>query len=143
MRPRHVTSLIVALFVALLAVAPVSAGGRPLSTTMTGAQEVPPGDPTGSGTATLRLNPGQGTVCYTLTASVSGTPTAAHIHVAPPGVAGPIVVPLQPPVGGTSSGCASASRELVKAIIQHPENYYVNVHTTLHPAGAIRGQLSK
>lgn len=39
-------------------------GGRRLSTTLTGAAEVPgPGDPDGSGTATLRLNPGQEEIC--------------------------------------------------------------------------------
>jgi hypothetical protein len=131
----------------LLLVTPVAArgqGGRPLATTLTGAQEVPAGDPNGSGTASLRLNPGQGRICYTLTATgLSGMPTAAHIHVAPVGVAGPIVVPLQPPVGGQVSACTTASRELIVAIIQHPENYYVNVHTTVHTSGAIRGQLGK
>ena len=45
---------------------------------------------------------------------------------------------------GTSSGCVPATRELILAIIQEPENYYVNVHTLpLYGAGAVRGQLSK
>jgi hypothetical protein len=144
---RFLSLLALSLLLSLLLVSPVSArgqGGRPLATTLTGAQEVPAGDPNGSGTARLRLNPGQGRICYTLTATgLSGTITAAHIHVAPPGVAGPIVVPLQPPVGGQVSACTTASRELIVAIIQHPEHYYVNVHTSVHPSGAIRGQLSK
>jgi hypothetical protein len=47
------------------------------------------------------------------------------------------------PTSGSSSACASADRDLVKAIIQHPELYYVNVHNSEYPAGALRGQLSK
>jgi hypothetical protein len=69
--------------------------------------------------------------------------TAAHIHVGAAGVAGPVVVPLAPPTG-TSSGCVTGvSPELIKAITQNPQNYYVNVHNAEFPAGALRGQLSK
>jgi hypothetical protein len=122
-------------------------GGRPFATALTGAAEVPgPGDPDGSGTAVIRLNPGQGQVCFELSVSNITLPTTgAHIHVGTSVEAGPVVVSLTPPdESGTSSGCVSADAELIKAIIQSPENYYVNVHTLpLYGAGAVRGQLSK
>ncbi len=119
-------------------------GGRPLSATMTGRVEVPPGDPAGTGTASFQVNAGLGQICYKLTvAHLQGTVTAAHIHVAPAGKAGPIVVPLKAPVTGTSSGCATVKRSLAKDILMHPAAYYVNVHTTIFPAGAVRGQLHK
>ena len=121
-----------------------SAGGRPFSTTLSGAAEVPgPGDPDGSGTAMLTLNQGQGEICYELTVSGIATATAAHIHVGDSTVAGPVVVPLAAPASGTSSGCASVDPDLIKTIRQNPENYYVNVHNAEFPAGALRGQLSK
>ncbi|SRR6266508_4825366 len=64
-------------------------GGVRLSTTLLGANEVPgPGDPDGTGTAVLRLNAGQEQICYTLEVSRIAPATAAHIHVAPVGVAG-------------------------------------------------------
>jgi hypothetical protein len=37
----------------------------------------------------------------------------------------------------------NVARPLVKQILQHPGNFYVNVHTTAFPAGAIQGTLSK
>ena len=140
---------VILIVLTVLALTSVAAnGGRKLTTTLTGAAEVPgPGDPDGSGTVTLRLNPGQGQVCWEIQVSDITLPAiAAHIHEAPFGVAGPVVVPLFPPVpdeSGFSSGCMSADRELIKDIIQNPEEYYVNVHTTDFPAGALRGQLSK
>lgn len=132
-----------ALLVALTLAAPVFAGS-PMVTSLTGAQEVPgPGDPDGSGTATVRVSHGRGEVCYVIEVSGIAPATAAHIHVAPAGVAGPVVVPLTAPTSGSSSGCVSVSRELAKAIMRDPENYYVNVHNSEYPAGALRGQLSK
>jgi hypothetical protein len=146
---RRIIPVVVVLFAgaaAWAATTPAQAadGGRPLSATLTGAVEVPPGDPGGTGTASFQVNAGQGQICYSLSVRhLQGTITAAHIHVAPAGKAGPIVVPLKAPVGGTSSGCASVKRDLAKAILMHPAAYYVNVHTTVFPAGAVRGQLHK
>ena len=144
MRRLFAVASIVVLAILVFGTAAVVAGGRPLSTTLTGAAEVPgPGDPDGTGTASLTLNHGQGEICFELTVTGIAPATAAHIHFAPVGVAGPVVVPLTPPTSGSSSGCVSADRDLVKAIIQNPENYYVNVHNAQYPAGALRGQLSK
>jgi hypothetical protein len=35
----------------------------------------------------------------------------------------------------------SAPRATIKAIKKNPSGYYVNIHTSDFPAGAIRGQL--
>lgn len=121
-----------------------SQGGRPLAATLTGAAEVPgPGDPDGSGEAHLTLNQGRGLICFQLNVADIAPATAAHIHAGAAGVAGPVVVGLTPPTGGSSSGCVSADPDLIKAIRQNPEEYYVNVHNAQFPPGAIRGQLSK
>jgi hypothetical protein len=129
--------------------ASADAGGRPLSTPMTGAEEAPgPGDADASGQADLTLNQGQEEVCFDISwQDVDGTVTAAHIHVAPPGAPGPIVVPLfAGAFAGTASvsGCVEADKDLIKAIRKNPEDYYVNVHSLPNfGPGAIRGQLSK
>jgi len=74
---------------------------------------------------------------------------AGHIHQAPVGVAGPIVVPLfvspspatnarhirQSSVATPNAGTTGA------ALCQNPSAYYVNYHTTAFAGGAIRGQL--
>jgi hypothetical protein len=139
---------IVLTLLAVLALTNIAAdGGRKFTVNLTGAAEVPgPGDPDGAGTASLSLNPGQGEVCFEITVSNITLPaTGAHIHVGGVTVAGPVVVGLTPPdASGSSSGCVSADRDLIIAIIQNPENYYVNVHTLPgFGAGAVRGQLSK
>jgi hypothetical protein len=152
----------VLLFAALAALAlagPASAakiggadqGGRPFSTELTGEAEVTnegvpnQGDLDGTGSATITVNPGQGEVCYEISVEDIMLPaTGAHIHEGVAGENGPIVVELVPPdANGDSSGCTQVSRELALEIIQDPENYYVNVHTSDFPAGALRGQLSK
>jgi hypothetical protein len=118
--------------------APVTA----LHATLTGAQEVPPGDPDGRGSAVLILVPSQGRLCYVLQVEGIAPAAAAHVHVGPPGTAGPVVVPLAPPTRGVSGGCVAASEDLLNAIAANPGNYYVNVHNAEFPGGALRGQLS-
>jgi hypothetical protein len=147
MRTRLVLGLIGALVLTSLASAttrPAAAQSLPvvLSTTMTGAQEAPTaGDPDGRGTATILLLPDGRTLCYVLTAMGIEPATAAHIHRAPPGVAGPIVVPLSPPTVGIAGGCTEIAPALHQAIRTNPSAYYVNVHNQPFPGGAIRGQL--
>ena len=144
--------LLVSLVVLAFAIAgaPTFAGdgGRPFTTTLTGANEVPgPGDPDASGTASLALNPGQGELCFELAwTAIDGTVSAAHVHVGEAGEAGPVVVPLfSGSFSGTdsASACVDADRALLLAIVQNPDNYYVNVHSSVFPAGAVRGELSR
>ena len=147
-RTRLLRTAVVLLGVVVPAAAVTStasaAGGRPLSTPLTGAEERPgPGDPDGSGTATLRVNPGQGQLCYTLSVSGIAAATAAHLHTAPAGSAGPVVVTLTAPTSGVSSGCVDIDRELARDIVRDPDDYYVNVHNAEFPAGAVRGQLGR
>lgn len=127
-------------------IADADQGGRPLQAVLLGANEAPgPGDPDGTGTALITLNQGQGIVCFELSVKGITLPASgAHIHIAPAGSPGPVVVPLIPPdAAGTSSGCVDVDRDLIKEIRQNPAAYYVNVHNAVFPAGAVRGQLTK
>jgi CHRD domain len=111
-----------------------------IKTTMLGKNEVPKGSPKASGTATIKLDSKTGKVCWTFKVKGLDTVTAAHIHKAPKGASGNVVIPFW--AGKLkASGCVSASKSLVAAIDKTPTAYYVNIHTVKYPAGAIRGQL--
>jgi hypothetical protein len=116
-----------------------------LSAELTGEAEVPvTGDLDGSGSADVRVNPGQECLSYDLDVRGIAPAKAAHIHEAPAGVAGPVVEELDAPTDGSSSGTVNeVSREEAKDLVKNPEDYYVNVHNAEFPGGALRGQLSK
>lgn len=117
-----------------------------LDATLTGAAEVPdPGDPDGAGAAAVIMDSELGQACYGLSVSNITLPAAAaHIHEGAAGVAGPVVVPFTtaPDANGDASGCVAVEAALMQRIIENPANFYVNVHTSDFPAGAIRGQLA-
>lgn len=120
------------------------AGGRPVMTELLGANERPnPGDPDGSGSAWVSLNPGTGEVCYAYSVSNVAPLAAAHIHRATADVAGPVVIPLPATSATGGSGCVTADRGLLMEILKDPAGFYVNVHNADFPAGALRGQLSR
>lgn len=115
-----------------------------LKADLTGAAVVPgPGDKNGSGTAQVTLDTDKNEVCYDLHLTKLDDATAAHIHEGAAGKSGPVKVPFDAPKDGSAKGCKPVDAAMVKDIMAHPENYYVNVHSTAHPNGAIRGQLSK
>jgi CHRD domain len=109
------------------------------------------GDPDASGVAVLRIDQDAQQVCYNIVVRDVDQPAepapgigSAHIHVLP---GGGIVVDLETQfrVTGTdayvATGCVSASADVLAAILAHPEQYYVNVHTVLFPGGAVQGSL--
>jgi hypothetical protein len=124
-------------------------GGAPFATDL--AQETwhtpmtYAGDPDGTGTALITINLGQGEVCWhTSVADIVLPASASHIHKQVAGVQGPIYVGLtSPDASGEASGCRSEDRGKLKAIMQFPDSFYVNVHNSSFPAGAIRGQLGQ
>lgn len=120
-------------------------------TTLTGEAEVEPGgDPDGRGKYFQTTSGDQ--LCYTLRVVRIRPATAGHIHEAPPGVAGPIIVTLLPPNREGVADCITAvpdesdteltlSESELADIKAMPSDYYVNVHNKPYPAGAVRGQL--
>jgi hypothetical protein len=141
----------VALIATAVLAQPAAEGGRKFTTQLTGAAEVTlagvpnQGDPDGTGTASITVNVGQQRVCWDITVANILPPTRGHIHKAAATTTGPIVVGFFEPADPDLNGCTTApiSRELLKDIIQHPQGYYVNVHNTDFPGGALRGQLAK
>ena len=135
---------------------PVAEGGRKFSTPMSGAEEFggsPPalgaGDPDGSATGSITVNVGQDRVCWEFTNVTNVAPVnRGHIHKAPAGANGGIVVDFFNVAAGTQgplTGCTTTplGKDLLTDIIQNPSAYYLNLHNADFPAGAVRGQLEK
>lgn len=161
-RPRSLAlplSILMTIGLLVGVVTPAAAAPTALSAVLTGAEEVPDppgGDTDGTGTATVTVDPAAGTLCYTIVVVDVAAATGAHIHEAPPGVAGPIKVSLTlPDNSGNASDCAAPgdynAAELPNAaavsafladLAANPQKYYVNVHTAPFPDGAVRGQLN-
>ena len=105
---------------------------------LNGEQEAAAADPDGHGFFTYTL---EGTTfCWTLSWQGIETAAAAHVHIAPRHVAGPIVIPLSV-TANPGSGCTTITADLAAGISANPKAYYVNVHNATFPGGAIRGQL--
>ena len=112
---------------------------------MTGANEVPPEDPGGNGSAQFTI---QGsTICGTfqLTTTPPSTVTGTHIHAGASGAEGGIVVDFgaalnqQTCVTCPSAACPNASTP--SNIIANPAGFYGNIHTLAFSEGAVRAQL--
>ncbi len=113
-------------------------GSNAVGVKLSGAEEVPPVNVTGSGSGSLRLAE-DGTLTGSVTTkSVAGT--AAHIHVGAKGKNGPVIVPLEKK-GDTYS--VPAGRKLTASQIKDWKDgeLYVNVHSARHKGGEVRGQI--
>jgi hypothetical protein len=116
---------------------------------MNGANEVPgPGDPDGTAKGKIEIDIAASEVCFDFDWENIAAPTAGHIHRAPVGVAGDIVVGLLDGISPDTleadddiEGCVTADPGLLGDIVANPDQYYVNLHNARFPTGAVRGQL--
>jgi CHRD domain len=150
------------LFAFVLLVIPfVAAQGAMFHATLSGKEQSPPIDTSAHGTATFVLSKSGKSLRYRLYVADIDSISMAHIHIAPAGTEGPVAVwlyPLHPPgvvkkgkfTGVLARGIITAAKlqgplkgktiaDLVDDI--KAGDAYVNVHTTAHPAGEIRGQI--
>jgi hypothetical protein len=111
---------------------------------MSGLQEVPANSSAGTGTITATLTDPNGVLNVTVNFSGLGSgTTAAHIHNAPAGTNGGVIIPLTGFPTGVTSGNYTMSFNLTPAQIADllAGNLYINIHTTGIPGGEIRGQI--
>ncbi len=107
---------------------------------LSGENEVDdPGDPDGTGSASIVIDLDTSEVCFTITFD-GIDPVAAHIHEGGADVNGGVVVDFDW-ANNPGEGCVAGDAAVVAAIVADPSGYYVNVHTAEFAAGAIRGQL--
>ena len=130
----------------ILFIAPI-ASAQTLGAVLTGSQEVPPNSNPGFGNATVTFDAAMQNVSVTITVANLGSPiNNFHIHEAPSGVNGPVVVNLiglgGTFVNGTMTGTFPVTAAVAQRMRENPANFYVNVHTVALPGGAVRGQLS-
>ena len=130
---------------------------EPFSAMLSGGEEVPPVDTAATGVASFTVEGGE-SIIYNVNVTGMDKVTAAHIHNAPKGENGDVVVTLfkaDSPTGEISGSLANgtitnstlegdmqglAVIDLIKAM-ERGETY-VNVHTEENPNGEIRGQIS-
>ena len=98
------------------------------------------GDLDGGGKAALDAHPGRDELCLTLAVANIAPVTAVHLHAQSTGVTGPVVAAWTEP---TAAGCVRVTDQLIKKIRKQPGEYYVDVHTTEFPNGALRGPLTR
>jgi hypothetical protein len=119
--------------------ASLAASAQSIKVNLTGAQEVPPVTTSASGVGSIMVAP-DGSISGTITTSgVEGT--MAHIHEAPMGQNGPVIVPFTKTSDTVWS--APAGAKLTEAQLQSLKNgnLYLNVHSATNKPGEIRGQL--
>ncbi|HXF98933.1 MAG TPA: CHRD domain-containing protein [Gaiellaceae bacterium] len=94
----------------------------------------------GTFTATFAKLGTSGTMTWRLRFSgLTGRAVAAHLHAAPRGRPGPVLVPLCGPCRNGARGTATLQPAALAAL--ESGRAYVNVHTPRNQAGEIRGQI--
>lgn len=107
----------------------------------TGSQSA--GDPDGHATVALDVGSGSDELCLTLAMSGVAPVTAVHLHAEAAGVSRRVLAAWTYPTPGGSAECVAVDGQLLKKLGQQPGKYFVDLHTTEFPDGALRGPLAR
>src|SRR5688572_17453608 len=127
-----------ALAVLALVACATTTGGNRVNVTLIGAEEVPPVSTAARGSGGFTIGADGAVSGSVTTTGVQGT--MAHIHMAPRGQNGPVIVPLTKK-GDTYT--VPEGRKLTPAQMEALKqgNLYVNVHSDRYKGGEVRAQL--
>jgi hypothetical protein len=131
-----------AISIALFAASPAVAEMMKMSATLDAAQEVPPNDSAGKGTATVSFDSDSKKLDWTIEYSgLTGEATAAHFHgPAAKGENAGVAVPIEDAKSGASGTATLTDAQAADLVAGR---LYINIHTAAHPDGEIRGQVEK
>ncbi|WP_276497076.1 CHRD domain-containing protein [Pontibacter litorisediminis] len=118
--------------------------------TLSGAQEVPANSSEATGTFKGQYNMDTNRLSYIITFD-GITPTAMHFHKGAAGMAGPVVIPINPgsnpysssnpfesPLSGTTPALTAEQEADLLA-----GNWFLNIHSADFPDGEIRAQITQ
>jgi hypothetical protein len=140
--------------VAVLALAGSVRADAVLFAELTGDQETPPNDSQGFGRAIYYIPDSMDRIYFEVHFfDLTAPATAAHVHSADPGVAGPIILPFHNVPSDTEgiirgilteadfipNDSVPTFADAIQAMIDG--HTYTNVHNSVHPGGEIRGQI--
>lgn len=121
---------------------PASAETMTMKLNLNSANEVPPNDSAGKGTANVTYDTASKLLSWKVTYSgLTGPATMAHFHApAEPGKNAGVVVPLKDPASGTEGSATLTDAQAADLLAG---KMYLNFHTAAHPGGEIRAQVTK
>lgn len=137
--PGH--TFIIAAALAALALAGFAgmAASADMKVNLSGSQEVPPVTTSASASGTITVGDDKSVSGSVKTSGMTGT--AAHIHMAPAGQNGPVIIPLTKSGDDTWSVPTGAKLTDAQYDAFKAGKLYVNVHSAAHQGGEIRDQL--
>ena len=115
-------------------------GDRAQTVNLSGSQEVPPVNTSGSGVGTIRVGADGAVTASIKTTNVNGV--AAHIHEGAAGANGPVIVPLMK--RGDNEWVTEPNAKFTPAQFEAYKagRTYFNVHTPQNKGGEVRGQIT-
>jgi hypothetical protein len=115
------------------------ASANDVKVNLIGADETPPVTTSASGSGTISIAADKSVTGTIKTTGIDGT--VAHIHMGAPGQAGPPIITLTKGAEGTWLVPVGSKLSDDQYASFKAGNLYVNVHSSQHQPGEIRGQL--